>query len=84
MLYVTRKRGESIDLLDHKTQELLAVIHITEIMPSGVVRVGVDADPRMIDIRRDNMRHNRNKELINGNQNQISDDTTAAEPNGNR
>ena len=55
MLLLTRKKGESIDLVLRETEEVIATFQIVEILPNGVVRVGIEAD-QDIQIRRDNMR----------------------------
>lgn len=57
MLILERRRGESVDLTDLKTKQLLASIKVLEILPSGNVRLGFDALPN-IHIKRDNMKEN--------------------------
>ncbi|CAB4165117.1 Carbon storage regulator [uncultured Caudovirales phage] len=52
MLILTRKRGESVDLVYEN--KVLATITVLGLLPSGVVRIGFNALPE-IRVKRDNM-----------------------------
>lgn len=56
MLMLTRRRGESVDVLDKKGNVVLTVL-IAEFLPGNVVRLGFAADPSKYDIFRDNAKH---------------------------
>lgn len=55
MLMLTRRRGESVDLIDRDTQRVIATVLVREILPGGSVRLGFEAD-QTIQFRRDNMK----------------------------
>jgi carbon storage regulator CsrA len=53
MLMLTRNKGESIDIIDSNTQELLCTITLLQIITKDRARLGFDA-PKHISIVRDN------------------------------
>lgn len=65
MLILTRKQGESIDLVDKRSGEIIASVMVLAFLPNGIVRLGFDADSN-INIIRDDMI----KEKESGNQNE--------------
>ncbi len=56
MLILTRRKGESIDVLD-KQGKVVVTINVMEFLPGNVVRLGLAADPAKYDIFRDNAKH---------------------------
>ena len=53
MLILTRHHGESIDLLDRETGEIIATIRVMSVSAQGNVRLGFEA-PDWVQILRDN------------------------------
>jgi sRNA-binding carbon storage regulator CsrA len=57
MLMLTRRRGESVDIVDRESQRVIATVKVIELLPGnpGSVRLGFDAD-QSVQFKRDNMR----------------------------
>lgn len=53
MLILTRRKGESVDMIDRDTDTVLATITLLELLPNGTVRLGFEA-PDYVRIIRDN------------------------------
>lgn len=57
MLFLTRRRGEAVDLTFRETGEVIATVSVVELLPNGVVRLGFNA-PAHVKIVRDNIVNN--------------------------
>lgn len=70
MLILTRRKGEAVDLIDRRSEEVIATVTLLELLPNGNVRLGFDA-PEHVRIIRDNAvrRHDDGDEEgeVNGN-----------------
>jgi sRNA-binding carbon storage regulator CsrA len=43
MLMLTRRKGESVDLIDSASEEVLATVTVDAFLPNGVIRLGFNA-----------------------------------------
>jgi len=64
VLILTRKRGESIDLVRRATGEVIASIVVREFLPNGIIRIGIEAGQE-IAVYRDNMKSGREDDYGN-------------------
>jgi carbon storage regulator CsrA len=78
MLMLTRRPGQSVDLIDQESDTVIATVTLIACLPGNQVRLGFDAPQHIHIVRDDAKRRNRDEDEND------HDDDQKGEYNGNR